>query len=41
MHDTMWQLTTTMNVSGPKLGVYANNPSLALNALQYSNTPES
>jgi hypothetical protein len=35
------QLTTPMNVSGPKLGVYANNPSLALNALQYSTTPES
>jgi hypothetical protein len=35
------QLTVTMNVSGPKLGVYATNPSNALNALQYSNTPES
>lgn len=34
------QLPTTMNVSGPKLGVYATNPSNALNALQYSNTPE-
>lgn len=35
------RLATTMNVSGPKLGVYANNPSLALKALQYSTTPES
>lgn len=35
------RLATTMNVSGPKLGIYANNPSLALNALQYSTTPES
>lgn len=35
------QLPTTMNVSGPKLGVYATNPSNALNALQYSDTPES
>jgi hypothetical protein len=35
------QLPTTINVSGPKLGVYATNPSNALGALQYSNTPES
>ncbi|MEY9929382.1 hypothetical protein ABH926_004022 [Catenulispora sp. GP43] len=35
------QLPNSMNVSGPKLGVYATNPSNALNALQYSTTPES
>jgi hypothetical protein len=35
------QLSTAVYVNGPKLGVYANNPSLAVNALQYSDTPES
>jgi len=35
------RLPVTINVSGPKLGVYATNPSNALNALQYSTTLES
>ena len=35
------KLPMTANVSGPKLGVYTTNPSSAIDALQYSNTPES
>jgi hypothetical protein len=35
------QLPMAANVSGSKLGVYTTNPTSAINALQYSDTPES